>query len=99
MTARKQYTKEYKLDAVSLVLSGPIRHRKEVSRSLEISANMLRRWIREYQTDEADQSFRGNGKLTPEQEEIRRLKTQIKQLRVEREILKEATVNVSGRVL
>jgi transposase len=95
MTARKQYTKEYKLDAVSLVLSGPIRHRKEVSRSLEISANMLRRWIREYQTDEADQSFRGNGKLTPEQEETRQLKAQIKQLKLEREILKVYPVSAS----
>ncbi|SOD16760.1 transposase [Nitrosomonas ureae] len=66
---RKQYTKEYKLDAVSLVLDQG-HTTSEVSRSLEISANMLRRWIREYQADEADQSFRSNGKLTPEQEEI-----------------------------
>ena len=52
---------------------------------------MLRRWIREYQAGDADQSFQGNGKLTPEQEEIRQLKAQIKQLKLEREILKEAT--------
>ena len=90
MTARKQYTKEFKLDAVSLVLDQG-HTTSEVSRSLEISANMLRRWIREYQSDEADQSFRGNGKLTPEQEEIRQLKAQIKQLKLEREILKDAT--------
>ena len=64
----------------------------EVSRSLRINANMLRRWIREYQVDDADQSFLGNGKLTPEQEEIRQLKAQIKHLKLEREILKEATV-------
>ena len=51
----------------------------EVSRSLEINANMLRRWIREYQADDADQSFRGNGQLTPEQEKIQWLKVQIKQ--------------------
>lgn len=91
MIARKQYTKEYKLDAISLVLEQG-HTLTEVSRSLEINANMLRRWIREYQEDDADQSFRGNGKLTPEQEEIRQLKAQIKQLRLEREILKEATV-------
>ncbi len=91
MVTRKRYTKEFKLDAISLVLDQG--HTKtEVSRSLEINANMLRRWIREYQADEADQSFRGNGKLTPEQEEIRQLKAQIKQLKLEREILKEATV-------
>lgn len=91
MTARKQYTKEFKLDAVSLVLDQG-HTTSEVSRSLEINANMLRRWIREYQADDADHSFRGNGKLTPEQEEIRQLKAQIKQLKLEREILKEAMV-------
>jgi len=53
---------------------------------------MLRRWIRECQADDGDQSFRGNGKLTPEQKEIRQLKAHIKQLMLEREILKEATV-------
>ena len=84
MITRKQYTKEYKLDAISLVLDQG-HMTSEVSRSLEINANMLRRWIREYQSDEADQLFRGNGKLTPEQEEIRQLKAQIKQLKLERE--------------
>ncbi|SNX59458.1 transposase [Nitrosomonas ureae] len=83
MMTRKQYTKEYKLDAVSLVLDQG-HTTSEVSQSLEISANMLRRWIREYQADEADQSLRGNGKLTPEQEEIRQLKLQIRQLKLER---------------
>src|SRR5690606_31875849 len=91
MVIRKQYTKEFKLDAISLVLDQG--HAiSEVSRNLEINANMLRRWIREYQKDDAGQAFRGNGKLTPEQEEIRQLKAQIKQLKLEKQILKEATV-------
>lgn len=91
MVTRKQYTKEYKLDAISLVLEQG-HTTSEVSRSLEINASMLRRWIREYQADDADQAFRGNGKLTSEQEEIRQLKARIKQLKLERQILKEATV-------
>jgi transposase len=48
--------------------------------------------IREYQAADADQSFRCNGKQTPEQEEIRQLKAQIRQLKLKRETLKEATV-------
>jgi len=64
----------------------------EISRNLEINASMLRRWMKEYQRDDAGQSFRGNGKLTPEQEEIRKLKIQIKRLEMEKRILKEATV-------
>ena len=64
----------------------------EAARSLEINANMLNRWIKESQADNNGQAFRGNGKLTPEQEEIRNLKLQIKQLKLEKQILKEAAV-------
>jgi transposase len=91
MVIRKQYTKEFKLDAISLVLDQGYTI-VEAARSLEINANILRRWIKEHQADDNGQSFRGNGKLTPEQEEIRRLKVENKQLKLERQILKEATV-------
>jgi transposase len=64
----------------------------EAARSLGIRANMLGRWVRESQTDTNGQAFRGNGKLTPEQEEIRRLRIENKQLKLERQILKEAAV-------
>jgi transposase len=65
--------------------------RTEAARSLGINANMLGRWIKEQEADDG-QTFRGNGKLTPEQEEIRVLKTQVKRLEMEKEILKKATV-------
>ena len=91
MEPRKQYTKEFKLDAISLVLDQGLTI-AEAARSLEIRANMLGRWVRESQADNNGQAFRGNGKLTPEQEEIRRLKTENKQLKLERQILKEAAV-------
>ncbi len=91
MIVRKHYPKEFKLDAISLVLDQGYTA-PEVSRNLEINASMLRRWIREYQQDDTGQAFRGNGKLTPEQEEIRKLKIQIKRLEMEKRILKEATV-------
>ncbi len=91
MATKKQYTKEYKLDAVSLVLDQGYSV-AEAARSLEINANMLRRWIKEHQADDNGQAFRGNGKLTPEQEEVRRLKLENKQLKLEKQILKEAMV-------
>ena len=91
MVIRKQYSKEFKLDAISLVLDQGYTI-AEAARSLEIRANMLGRWIKEHQADDNGQSFRGNGKLAPEQEEIRRLKVENKQLKLERQILKEATV-------
>lgn len=91
MTTRKKYSKEFKLDAISLVLDQGYT-RIEAARSLEINANMLGRWIKEHQADNDGQAFRGNGKLSPEQEEIRKLKAQVKQLELEKRILKEATV-------
>jgi transposase len=90
MTIRKKYSKEFKLDAVSLVLEQGY-SRVEAARSLEINANMLGRWVKDLQTDDG-QAFRGNGKLTPDQEEIRKLKSEVKMLQMEKDILKKATV-------
>ena len=88
MSTRKKYPKEFKLDAVSLVLDQGYT-RVEAARSLGINANMLGRWVKEQQSDDG-QAFRGNGRLTPEQEEIRELKSQVKRLEVEKGILKKA---------
>jgi len=70
METRKRYTKEFKLDAISLFLDQGFTI-AEAARSLEIRADMLGRWIKESEVDNNDQAFRGNGKLTPDQEEIR----------------------------
>ena len=90
MTTRKKYPKEFKLDAISLVLDQEY-SRSEAARSLDINANMLCRWIKEHQSEDG-QAFRGNGSLSAEQAEIRRLKEENRRLKMEKEILKKATV-------
>ncbi len=90
MTTRKKYSKEFKLDAVSLVLEQDYT-RIEAASNLGINAVMLGRWVKEHQSDDG-QAFRGNGKLTPEQLEIRQLKNRVKRLEIEKDILKKATV-------
>ena len=90
MITRKKYTKEFKLDAISLVQDQGY-SRSEAARSLEINANMLGRWIKEYEADDG-QSFRGNGKLTTEQAELRRLREENRRLKMEKAILKKAAV-------
>ena len=85
---RRQYTKEFKLDAVKLVTEHEYRV-AEAARNLGINANMLSRWVQEYRDDDG-QAFRGNGKLMPEQAELRRLRAENKRLRLEREVLKKA---------
>lgn len=90
MTTRKKYTKEFKQDAVRLVTEQGYA-RAEAARNLGINANMLGRWVQEFQADEND-AFRGNGNLTPEQDELRRLREENRRLKLEREILKKAAV-------
>lgn len=89
MSVRKKYTKEFKLDAVNLV-SEQGYSCSEAARSLDINRIALSRWVKEAFTDKED-AFRGNGKLTSEQLEIRRLKEEVRRLKIEKEILKKAT--------
>ena len=88
MNNRKKYSKEFKHDAVRLVTEQGYSI-AEAARNLGLNYNMLGRWKRE--SEEQEDAFRGNGKLTPDQLELRRLQTENRQLRMEREILKKAT--------
>jgi transposase-like protein len=62
MTKRKKYTKEFKLDAISLVRDQNISV-SEASRNLGIGNQMLGHWIKEAENEDG-QAFWGNGKLT-----------------------------------
>ena len=88
MNRRKKYTSEFKRDAVRLVTEQGYKQ-TEAARNLGIDRGMLGRWIKELQSDESE-AFRGNGKLGADQEELRRLRVENKQLRLEREVLKKA---------
>ena len=85
MTTRKKYTIEFKQDAVRLVTEQGYKQ-TEAARNLGIDRGMLGRWIKEFQTDE-NEAFRGNGKLTSEQEELRRLREENRRMKMERDIL------------
>ena len=50
MKQRKKYTKEFKLDAISLVLEQNYTQ-AEASKNLGINANLLGRWIKEFQSE------------------------------------------------
>ncbi len=90
MTKRKSYSKEFKRDAVSLVLEQGY-SRSEAALNLEVGINALSRWVKEYEQKDKH-AFVGKGKLTSEQAENRKLKARIKRLEMERDILKKATV-------
>jgi transposase len=52
---------------------------------------VLGRWIKEYHNEEG-QAFRGNGKLTEEPLEIRRLREENRRLKMEKEVLNKEKV-------
>ncbi|HCX3290188.1 TPA: IS3 family transposase, partial [Legionella pneumophila] len=61
----------------------------EAARSLGINSNILSRWIRE-SAENNENAFRGNGKLTEEQLEIRQLREEVRRLTMEKEIPKKS---------
>ena len=86
---RKQFSKQFKVDAVKLVTEQGYKV-SEAARNLGIHHSSLRRWKRQFETN-GNQAFPGKGHMTPEKEELYRLRKENKRLRMEREILKKAT--------
>jgi transposase len=85
---RRQYAKEFKVEAVRLVVEEgrPI---SEVARELGIGENLLHRWKKRSEEGKVE-PFPGKGRLSPEEEELRQLRRDNKRLRMERDILKKA---------
>ncbi len=87
---RRIYGDEFKRDAIRLVTKNGYGV-GETARNLGINANMLGRWKREAELT-ANGAFIGNGHVSPEQDELRRLREENKRLRMERDILKKTVV-------
>ena len=85
---RRTYTPEFKAQAVKLVTAQGYSV-AEAARSLGISENLLRNW-KQALLEEGELAFPGNGRLSPFEEELRRLRAENKRLLAERDILKKA---------
>ena len=92
---RRQYTKEFKIEAVRLIVEEG-RRISEVARGLGISENLLHRWNKKYEEGKIE-PFPGKGRLSPEDEELRQLRRENKRLRMERDILKKAVASSTDR--
>ena len=90
MTARRKHSKEFKLEAVRLA-GQPDKSIKETADGLGIHSSLLHAWMRQLSVD-GDQAFPGNGRLKPDDEEIRKLRLELKRVTEERDILKKATL-------
>ena len=82
---RKKYDKVFKLEAIRLVVEEG-RKVSEVERNLDISSGTLARWGREKKTA-PEEAFSGKGYLKAKDEEIRKLRAELKNTKEERDII------------
>ena len=83
---RRKFSPEQKADAVRLVhQTGSI---PQVARDLDLTESALRHWVKQAEIDEGHGP---EGALTTEEkEELRRLRREVRTLRMERDFLKKA---------
>ena len=87
-SSRRKHSREFKIEAVKQVVEKG-RSVSDVAEGLGIHANMLSRWKMELESEGAV-AFPGNGKVTGQDEEIRRLRRELSIAQQERDILKKA---------
>jgi len=81
---KKRFDREFKISAVKMVTEGG--HKAaEVARSLGIHENQLYNWKRKF-SDQGEKAFPGKGHLT----ELAALRRKLKDVEMERDILKKA---------
>ena len=93
--SRKRYDRQFKLDAVRLIVEGG-QSVAAVSRDLGVSSTQLQRWKKELEEDSSN-AFPGKGRLKPADEELRQLRRELERTKEEREILKKALAVFSRR--
>jgi len=88
MKKRRTFSREYKLEAVKKVVLKGMSY-CEVARDLGIRDNLLHNWRKAFEADGTlDAQLRGSASA---EAELKRLRDEVRQLKMERDILKKAT--------
>jgi transposase len=82
---RKTYTPEFKIQAVKMITDQQLSV-AEVPRRLSVSESQLHEWKKVIRTNVTD-AFPGFGHQTPLEEENRRLRAEVKRLKIKWDIL------------
>ena len=88
MNQRQQFTKQFKKDAVKLVLEQGY-SANQVAKRLGVSQTSVSRWVREY-NKQNEPSVDGSATRSELEAEVKRLRKENQRLQMEREILKKA---------
>lgn len=86
MAKKRQYTEEFKREAVQLVTEQGY-SLAEAARSLGLHENLIRQWRRKFAQEKQGTEIMSES----EREELKRLREENRRLRMERDILKKAT--------
>ena len=81
----KKYENDFKVMLVELLRSG--RTAKELSEEYNLNSGIVRRWRRAYETKSGD--FSKKKELTKEEEELKLLMKELREVKLERDILKK----------
>ncbi len=84
----RSYDKEFKLNAVALVKNSK-KSQRQIAFDLGVPLTTLHQWIKNYEKDGVD-SFRGKGVISASNEEMFKLKKELADVKLERDILKKA---------
>lgn len=88
MRNTRKYDKEFRINAVKHLKSSD-KGLKEVADGLGVPRSTLSGWVKEYE-EHGEKSFPGSGNIKPCNEEYYRLKKELEDVKMERDILKKA---------
>ena len=88
MAGRRKFSREFKVEAVSLVLQRGVTI-AQAARDLDLNVNVLRGRVKAHRADPAH-AFPGVGQQKPEDAELTRLRREVSRLKMDRDILKKA---------
>lgn len=92
---RKNYDNDFKVMIVELLNSGT--KTRDISEEYGVDANLVRRWRRDFNDNSGD--FSKKREVSLEEQELKRLRKELKDVTMERDILKKAVgiFSKSGR--
>ncbi len=90
-TNRRTFTAEFKKQMVQLYQNG--KDRQAIIKEYDLTPSALDRWVKQYKSSG---SFQEKDNRSPEEQELIQLRKELKQVRMENDILKQAAL-IMGR--